>query len=153
MSNRAIRVVLVGFGSTNRAVLELALTRPWLEVVGIVVRSPERDGEPASSRVTGAPAELRCSTDLAGTLRATRPDVAVIATATHLADVLPVLSAIARTGTPIICTAEDLAFIRVDDSAEAARILELTAAHRIPIVATGVNPGFVLDCGRSPCPA
>lgn len=145
MSDRPIRALLVGFGSTNQAVLELALTRPWLKVVGIVVRSPERDGEPASSRVAGAPAELRSSTDLAGTLQATGPDVAVVATATHLADVLPVLSAVAPTGTPIVCTAEDLAFIRAGDSAEATAILELAAANRIPIVATGANPGFVLD--------
>lgn len=142
---RPIRALLVGFGSTNRSVLELALTRPWLKVVGIVVRSPERDGEPASSRVPGALAGLRCSTDLAGTLRVTHPDVAVVATATHLADVLPVLATIAPTGTPIVCTAEDLAFIRDGDSDEAARILDLAATHRVPIVATGANPGFVLD--------
>lgn len=144
-SDRRIRALLVGFGATNQAVLELSLTRPWLEVVGIVVRSPARDREAASTRVPGAPAELRCSTDLAGTLQATRPDIAVVATATHLADVLPVLGVIAPTGTPIVCTAEDLAFIRADDSAEAAGILGLAAAHRIPIVATGANPGFVLD--------
>jgi 2,4-diaminopentanoate dehydrogenase len=142
---RAIRAVLVGFGSANRAVLELALTRPWLEVVGIVVRSSQRDGEPASSRVTAAPGALRCSTDLAGTLLTTRPDIAIVATATHLADVLPVLAAIAPTGLPIICTAEDLAFIRREDSIEAARILDLAGDHQIPIVATGANPGFVLD--------
>jgi 4-hydroxy-tetrahydrodipicolinate reductase len=145
MTPRRIRVVLVGFGSANRAVLELALTRPWLEVVGIVVRSAARDGERATDRVAGAPPELRCSTDLAGTLRATRPDVAVVATATHLADVLPVLETIATSGTPIVCTAEDLAFIRRDDSAEAARIHDLAVTHAIPIVATGANPGFVLD--------
>jgi hypothetical protein len=145
VSDRPIRAVLVGFGSANRAVLELALTRPWLEVVGIVVRSAARDGEPASERVPGAPSSLRCSTDLAGTLRATRPDVAIVATATHLADVLPVLTGIASTGTPIVCTAEDLAFIRTGDSPEAARIVELAETHRIPIVATGANPGFVLD--------
>jgi len=145
VSDRTVRAVLVGFGPTNQAVLELALTRPWLEIVGIVVRSPEREDEPATSRVPGAPADLRCSTNLAGTLRATRPDVAVVATATHLADVLPVLAEIASTRIPIVCTAEDLAFIRAGDSDEAAEILDLAATHRIPIVATGANPGFVLD--------
>lgn len=145
VSGRRIRAILVGFGSTNQAVLELALTRRWLEVVGIVVRSAERDGEAASSRVAGAPPDLRCSTDLVATLRATRPDVAVVATATHLADVLPILTAIAATGTPIVCTAEDLAFIQPGDSVEASRIIELAADNRIPIVATGANPGFVLD--------
>jgi 4-hydroxy-tetrahydrodipicolinate reductase len=145
MSDRPIRAVLVGFGKTNQAVLELALTRPWLEVVGIVVRSTARDGEAADSRVDGAPADLRCSTDLHATLLAGRPDVVVIATATRLADILPVLAAVAPTGVPIVCTAEDLAFIRATDSDEAARIVGLAETHRIPIVATGANPGFVLD--------
>lgn len=144
-TRRPIRALLVGFGSANRAVLELALTRPWLEVVGIVLRSSERDGEAAADRVPGAPATLRCSTDLAGTLDRTRPDVAIVATATRLADIVPVLETIAPTGTPIVCTAEDLAFIRAEDSPAAARILGLARAHAIPIVATGANPGFVLD--------
>ena len=144
-ASRPIRAVLVGFGSANQAVLELALTRPWLEVVGIVVRSPERDGEAAADRVPGAAAGLRCSTDLAGTLAATRPDVAIVATSTRLVDVLPVLETIAATGTPIVCTAEDLAFIRPDDSPAAARIVALAEEHGMPIVATGANPGFVLD--------
>jgi hypothetical protein len=145
MADRAIRAVLVGFGKANQAVLELALSRPWLEVAGIVVRSAERDGEPAELLVPGAPAALRCSTDLAGTMAAARPDIAIVATATHLSDVLPVLSAVAASGTPIICTAEDLACIRADDSPAAAAILALAAEHRIPIVASGANPGFVLD--------
>lgn len=140
-----VRLLLVGFGRANQAVLELALTRPWLEVVGIVVRSPERAGEPAAHRVPGAPADLRCSTDLAGTLATTRPDLAVVATATHLEDVLPVLTTVAASGTPCICTAEDLAHIRPEDSPAAATIVELAARHGVPIVASGANPGFVLD--------
>lgn len=145
VSDRSVRVVLVGFGTANQAVLELALTRPWLDVVGIVVRSPERDGEVAADRVAGAPVGLRCSTDLAGTLERTRPDAAIVATATRLVDVEPVLATIASTGTPIVCTAEDLAFIRAGDSPAASRILALAQAHAVPIVATGANPGFVLD--------
>jgi hypothetical protein len=145
VSDRSVRVVLVGFGKTNQAVLELALTRRWLDVTGIVVRSPERHGEVAATRVPGAPASLRCSTDLAGTIRAARPDVIVVATATRLVDVLPVLDAIAPSGVPIVCTAEDLAFIRPEDSVAAARIIELAELHRVAIVATGANPGFVLD--------
>lgn len=142
---RSIRAVLVGFGNTNQAVLELALARPWLDVVGIVVRSPERDGERAADRVPGAPATLRCSTDLPGTLAATAPDVVIVATATRLVDVLPVLAAVAPSGAPIICTAEDLAFIRAEDGPDAAAIIALAADHAVPIVATGANPGFVLD--------
>ncbi|HET7828827.1 MAG TPA: hypothetical protein VFL03_04655 [Candidatus Limnocylindrales bacterium] len=145
MPRRPIRVVLVGYGSANRAVMELALQRRWLEVTGIVVGSAARDGEPAAERVPGAPAALRCSTDLAGTLAAADADVAIVATHTKLADVLPVLEVVAASRTPIICTAEDLAYIEAADSPEAARIVELAERHAIPIVASGANPGFVLD--------
>jgi 4-hydroxy-tetrahydrodipicolinate reductase len=140
-----VRVVLVGFGRANQAVLELALTRSWLEVVGIVVRSSERDGEAAANSVPGAPTRLSCSTDLAGTLRDTKPDLAIVATATHLADVYPVLSEVAASGTPMICTAEDLAHIRREDPPPAADIIDLAERHRVAIVASGANPGFVLD--------
>ncbi len=145
MGDRPIRAVLVGFGSANRAVLELALSRPWLEIVGIVVQSASRNGEPAAQTVPGAPPDLHCSTDLPGTFATTRPDVAVVATATRLVDVVPLLDAIAATRTPILCTAEDLAFIRPGDSDAADRIIALAEAHQVPIVATGANPGFVLD--------
>ena len=145
MPRRRIRAVLVGYGAANRAVMELALERPWLEIVGIVVRSDERDGERASLRVPGAPERLRCSTDLRGTLAATLPDVAIVATRTKLADVLPILESVAGSGTPIVCTSEDLAYIEAADSPEAARIIALAETHRIPIVASGANPGFVLD--------
>ena len=97
------------------------------------------------SRVEGAPDGLRCSTDLAATLRTTRPDVVVVATATQLVDVLPVLAAIAPSGVPIVCTAEDLAFIRPAIPTRRRGIIGLAETHRIPIVATGANPGFVLD--------
>jgi 4-hydroxy-tetrahydrodipicolinate reductase len=140
-----VRVVLVGFGRANQAVLELALTRPWLDVVGIVVRSSEREGEAAADRVPGAPADLSCSTDLARTVRRTRPDVAIVATATHLIDVYPVLSVVAASGTPMICTAEDLAHIQREDPPPAADIIDLAERHRVAIVASGANPGFVLD--------
>jgi 2,4-diaminopentanoate dehydrogenase len=145
MQRRPIRVVLVGYGSANQAVMELALTRRWLDVTGIVVGSAARDGEPAAARVSGAPAVLRCSTDLAGTLAAADADVAIVATHTKLADVLPILEVVAATRTPIICTAEDLAFVEAADSPEAARIIELAHSNGIPIVASGANPGFVLD--------
>jgi 2,4-diaminopentanoate dehydrogenase len=140
-----LRTVLVGFGVVNRSVLELALTRPWVEIAGIVVKRAEREGEPAQKSVPGAPADLRCSTDIAGTLRASRPDVCVVATRTKLGDVLSQLEATAAARVPTICTAEELGYVRPSDSPEAARIHELARENAVPIVASGVNPGFVLD--------
>ncbi|MEW5991636.1 MAG: hypothetical protein AB1736_09890 [Chloroflexota bacterium] len=142
---RPVRLLLVGFGAANQAVLRLALTKPWLEVQGIVVRSKQRDGEMAAQSVSGAPPQLRCTTDLASALESPSPDIAIVATATRLRDVLPVLETIARARVPILCTAEDLAHVESTDADSGARIHALALDCGVPIVATGANPGFVLD--------
>ena len=141
-----VAVVIYGFGRVGRAVLELAQTRPWLEVSGVIAHRPDRHGEPAASTVPGARPGLRVRTDAAAALHDARPDVAIVATRSRLPEVLPHLRAAAEAGTrAIICTAEELAFIRRDDGPEARAIFELAEEHGVTVVATGVNPGFVLD--------
>lgn len=146
VSSDRIRMAILGFGRVGRAVLELALTRPWLEVTCVTTRRADRDGEPVRRTVPGAPEDLRIRTDHSAALREARPDVVCIATVSRLKDVLPHLTAAAGCGArAIICTAEELAFAQPSDGPEAAAIHGLTATHVISIVATGVNPGFVLD--------
>ena len=69
--------------------LELALTRPWLEVVGVIARRPEREGEACSDTVPSAPARTCASAH--GPTRSSavaRPDVVTVATTSRLKDVL-----------------------------------------------------------------
>jgi 4-hydroxy-tetrahydrodipicolinate reductase len=139
-------MAVYGFGRVGRAVLELALSRPWIEVVGVIARRPERDGEPCSVTVPGAPADLVVRTDAAAVLDAGRPDVIIVATTSRLENVTEQLAAAAASGArAIVCTSEELAWIRPDDGPAARAILDLAARDRVAIVATGVNPGFALD--------
>jgi hypothetical protein len=139
------RVVLLGFGVVGRGVLRAAARRPGLDVVGIIVRRPELDGRPASELVGEAPAGLRLSTDGPAVLATTRPDVVLVATRSTLPEVLPHLRLAASTGVAVGCTAEELAYIEPDDGPEAAAIFALSEDRQVPIVALGLNPGFLLD--------
>ena len=146
VSSDRLRLAILGFGRVGRAVLELALTRPWLEVTCVTTRSADREGEPARRTVAAAPEGLRIQTDQTAALREARPDVVCIATVSRLRDVLPHLEAAASSGArAIVCTAEELAYAQPEDGPEAAAIHGLSARHAVPIVATGGNPGFVLD--------
>jgi 4-hydroxy-tetrahydrodipicolinate reductase len=139
-------VVIFGFGRVGQAVLELALTRPWLDVVGIVARRPERDGEAAAAAVPEAPSSLHVRTDGESLLREARPDAAVVATSSRLRDVLPQLRLAAEAGArAIACTSEELAYALPEDGPEARAIHALATEHGAAIVATGVNPGFMMD--------
>jgi len=146
MGGERVRLALMGFGRVGRAVLELALTRPWIDVVTIVARSELRHGEPASRTVAAAPPGLHVRTDAAAALGEARPDVAIVATTSWLGDVLPQLELVIEAGArTIICTAEELAFVTPSDGPDAAAVHRLARDAGATIVATGVNPGFVLD--------
>lgn len=140
-----VRVVLLGFGVVGRGVLRGAARRPGLDIVGIIVRRPELDGRPATKFVAEAPPGLRLSTNGPAVLATTRPDVVLVATRSTLPEVLPHLRLAASTGVAVACTAEELAYIEPDDSPEAAAIFALSEDRQVPIVALGLNPGFLLD--------
>lgn len=140
-----LRVVLFGVGVVGSGVLRLAQTRSRVRIVGAIVRRPEWDGRPARELVAEAPADLRLSTDGAGVLRDQHPDVVIVATRSRLHEVLPQLRLAAGAGAAIACTAEELAYITPDDSADAREIFDLAEKHRVAIAAIGINPGFLLD--------
>jgi 4-hydroxy-tetrahydrodipicolinate reductase len=141
-----VRLALVGFGRVGRAVLELALSRPWIEVVAVVAKRPERDGEACAATVPSAPAGLVIRVDTESVLRSARPDVVIVATTSRLVDVHPQLVDAARSGArAVVSTAEELAWVRPGDGPSARAIHGLASRHDVAIVATGVNPGFALD--------
>lgn len=141
-----IRVGALGFGRVGRATVELALTRPWIEIVSVIARRDERHGEPVCRTVQTAPDQLFVRTDAAAALTQSRPDVVIIATRSHLTDVLAQLELAVDAGArTVLCTAEELAYVRPEDSPAAMAIHELAERSAATIVATGVNPGFVLD--------
>ena len=138
IDTRPIRAVLYGYGRVNRGVQELAGLRPWLSIVGLVART---------DRTADAAANLGQSvdSDAATTLARTRPEVVVVATRSRLPDVMPHLRlAIASGARAVLCTAEELAWVD-PASADATELRALAREHGAAIVATGVNPGFVLD--------
>ncbi len=134
----AIRAVLYGFGRVNHAVLELAEIRPWLSVVGLIARSDRQaDGPSAGALPVGSDAEA--------ILTRARPEVVIVATRSRLVDVIPHLRlAVAAGPRAVLCTAEELAWVD-PASPDANELRALAAQHGTAIVATGVNPGFVLD--------
>jgi hypothetical protein len=140
-----VRVVLFGFGVVGQGVLRLALTKPWLEVVGVIVRREDQEGRPAAELVPEAPGALRLSINGAGTLDATGPDVVLVATCSTLTEVLPHLEIASSTGAAVACTAEELGYIKPDDGPEASQIFELAERRGVAIVGLGMNPGFLLD--------
>jgi 4-hydroxy-tetrahydrodipicolinate reductase len=144
-AGRRVGVVLIGFGTVGQHALRLCLQRPWIEVRGIVARSPEKVGREAADLVPGAPAGLVVSGDAEATLAATAPDVALQATTSLLRDVAPQLRLCARHGVDVISTSEELSYAAAQHPDLADELRAAALAGGTAIVGAGVNPGFVFD--------
>ena len=138
-----VKVVLFGLGTVGRATLRLALSREWLRPVGAVIggNTPLED-QIASGEI---PADLPLSTDPDQLLDELRPEVALVATRSPIAEVKDDILRCVRRGVSVVTSSEEMAFPDVTDPATARRIAAACLRYGAVVVATGINPGFVFD--------
>jgi 4-hydroxy-tetrahydrodipicolinate reductase len=144
VATSGIPVVLMGLGEIGQAIARAALARPDLEVVAAVDPSPSLAGRTLAEILGGGAPELRVARDLAS-LAVPKGGVVLHATRSLLAEALPEVQAAVRAGLHVVSTCEELADPSVDHEEEGAALDRLCDEHGVAVVATGVNPGFVLD--------
>lgn len=124
----------------------LIIEKSGLQLVGAFGRRREHVGVNLG-RAIGLDRELQIpvSNDLASIVAATRPQIAIQATCSRLADAFVEIAALAGRGVNVISIAEEMAYPACASPARAEELHKLAAAHGVAILGTGVNPGFVLD--------
>lgn len=142
----AIKVLHVGLGPIGAAIVRQTLKGAGFIVAGAVDVDAALIGRDLGEvcglrRPLGIPIEG----DLAAAVRAHRPDVAVLATGSSLKQVLPTIETVLRLKVPVVSTTEELAYPVRAQAATARRLDALAKRSRVAVVATGVNPGFVMD--------
>jgi 4-hydroxy-tetrahydrodipicolinate reductase len=141
-----VRVVVLGTGQMGSGIVRLALEKPGLALVGVCARRAARAGTDAGLAVgRSAPLGLAIETDLPALLARARPDVAIQATCSRLADAEAEIAACVERGVHVVSIAEEMAWPAAYDAAWAERLDRLAARHGVAVLGTGVNPGFVLD--------
>jgi len=141
-----VRVAVLGTGQMGSGIARLVLERPGLALVGVLGRRVERAGTDAGLAVgLPEPLGLAIEADLPGLLARARPEIAIQATCSRLADAEGEIAACIDAGVRVISIAEELAWPAATDPAWAERLDRSAAAHGVAILGTGVNPGFVLD--------
>ena len=142
MGGPTVRVAIVGLGAIGREVLKAVQARPGLSLVAVA--DPALVGQDAGE-VTGVGA---CGVKIVASAEeafAGDVDVALVLTASGVADVLPIVEAASLRGVDVISTCEDLSYADLA-TPELARKLDARArAGGITVLGTGINPGFVMD--------
>ncbi len=141
-----IRVMHVGLGPIGAAVARQVAARRGLQIVGAVDIDPAKVGRDVGD-VVGAGRKLRVkvTSDLGKTIKAARPDVAVLCTSSSLKRVLPQFEEVLRHKLPIVSTTEELSYPAPYNRRLAKRLDAAARKAKVAVLGTGVNPGFTMD--------
>lgn len=142
------RVVVWSTGGIGSIAIRAITERPNLDLVGVWVHSPEKDGKDAGELANGGPIGLQVTTD-ADALIALKPDCVVYAAsgperdALAIPDYVKLLSA----GINVVTTSTThLVNPRAYEPAQWRDQLEVAAKEgQVSLYASGIEPGFAAD--------
>jgi 2,4-diaminopentanoate dehydrogenase len=142
----SIRVLHVGLGPIGAAVARQVASRAGFRTVGAVDIDPYKRGRDVGTVIElGRQVRLKVTSDVADTIRATKPDVAVVCTGSSLEQVMPQFEEILKRRVPIVTTTEEAAYPAPANRRLAKRLDEAARRAKVAVLATGVNPGFTMD--------
>ena len=141
-----IRVVQYGLGPIGSAVARHIVERAGLELVGGVDVDRQKVGKDVGE-VVSLQRQLRfpVTATLAETLARTPADVVTHCTSSYFDRFLPQVMEILSAGLDIVSTSEELSFPWLAHAREAAEVDAAAQRAGKTVLATGVNPGFLMD--------
>jgi 4-hydroxy-tetrahydrodipicolinate reductase len=141
-----IRVVLIGLGPIGAAVAKQLIARKGFQIVAAVDIAADKIGRDAGDVMElGRRLRLTVTDSITKTLKATRPDVAVLCTSSSLKAVLPQFLEVLARKVPIVTTTEEAAYPSPRNRRVAREIDAAARKARVAVLGTGVNPGFLMD--------
>ncbi len=143
---KKVKVAQFGLGPIGLASLQLAASNPWMEIVGAIDNDPAKAGRSlAEFTGLGSLDGLTVSPTLEEVFRDTQPDVILHTATSRARATLEQMRPALEFGVSVASTCEELIFpkLKVPELFEEYHALCRHTGARM--VATGVNPGFVMD--------
>jgi 4-hydroxy-tetrahydrodipicolinate reductase len=140
-----IRVIQYGVGPIGAGMVRLMLTKPTIQIVGAIDVDPKKVGKDLGT-VAGAEREIgvKISADAKSVLRS-GADVVVHTTSSYLKSVASQLTDCLSAGLHVVSTCEELSYPFRKHPVLSKELDEAARQHKVVLLGTGVNPGFVLD--------
>jgi hypothetical protein len=141
-----IRVIQYGLGAIGSAVARHVVEREGLELVGAVDVDPAKAGQDVGDVLgLGRPLGRTVVATLAQVLAQAEADLVLHTTSSYMDQFKPQIVEILEAGLDVVSTAEELSFPWHAHPQEAAEIDALAKRVGKRVLATGVNPGFLMD--------
>ncbi|TYP58502.1 2,4-diaminopentanoate dehydrogenase [Thermosediminibacter litoriperuensis] len=140
-----IKVIVWGLGAMGGGMARMILQKKGMEIVGAIASRPEKSGKDL-----GEVLDLDIKTGVTvtsdpQTVLKQPADIVLLATSSFTREVYPQLQRIIESGKNVITIAEEMAYPAYREPELAAKIDKMAKDHRVTVLGTGINPGFVLD--------
>ena len=137
----------VGLGPLGQKIVSYVVERSGMEIVSAVDPAADKAGKNLSE-LCGLNKDLgiKVSADIKSAIKENnKPNVALLATVSSLQEMVPQVESIAKYGINVVSTCEELVFPGDTQPELAQRLDEVAQKYGISVLATGVNPGFLMD--------
>jgi len=140
-----VRAIQVGVGPLGQRVVRYALERDSIKIVGAADPAPDKLGQDLGDLCGVTRLGIRVKKDVASAVSRKKADVALLTTVSSIKAIESQVADIARAGLDVVSTCEELTFPWQTAPEAARRIDAVCKKHGVTCVATGVNPGFLMD--------
>jgi len=134
-------------GPLGQKIVNYVVERKGIEIVAAVDPAPDKAGKNLSELCSlNKDLGIKVSADIKSAIKENnKPKVALLATVSSLQRIVPQIEEIAKHGINVISTCEELVFPWDTQPEPARRLDEIAKRYSVSILATGVNPGFLMD--------
>jgi len=141
-----IRAVQYGCGPIGCSVVNLAAQHPDIEFVGAIDTASNLNGKDLG-KTAGLKNKLDVSISPNGkeVLCQTKPDIVFLSTVSSARLICPQVEYCLQVGANVISTCEELSYPYDTMPSLAAKLDSLAKTNNCTLLATGVNPGFLMD--------
>ncbi|MHC1761576.1 MAG: dihydrodipicolinate reductase [Negativicutes bacterium] len=140
-----IKVVQMGLGPIGNKATKYLLEREYLEIVGAIDADPAKEGQDVGMLAGLAPIGVAVTADIAKALAGKSVDVVLLTTSSALVKIADQLKALLPYGVNVVSSCEELSYPWITNPALSGQIDELARQNDVSVLATGVNPGFLMD--------
>lgn len=138
------RILQVGLGPLGQKTVQFAVTRGF-KIVAAVDSSPALIGKDLGEVCGLKKMNVIIKADVKSALKNKKADIAVVTTVSSLVRMQDLVAEIAREKLSIVSTCEELSFPWKTQSGLAKKLDKLCKKHKIALLGTGVNPGYLMD--------
>ena len=142
----SIRVMFMGLGPIGCAVVKQVAARKGFKIVAAVDVDPAKIGKDLGD-VAGVGRKLRIkvTSDVAATIKATKPDVVAHCTVSSIKAAVPKFKALLAARVPVVSSTEDRSYPWRANRATAKKLDAMAKKATVAVLGTGINPGFAMD--------